>query len=191
MLWMHSPPQVKTLRQFSADDPWNGMQRASFRVEAAWGGFAPAYAVAEDSMPRQYAIVSNASGKRHRLPDVLAGLWLGGKLPAESLPALLNALEPSLNRFDYIAHLSLTPFQQRFRLWVGPVVGLLVMVLTVSITMLEPQVRLQGLTNKILTDGFLAAAVLGGIPGLPMWLLDRRRRRQMERVLQLPVGSIA
>lgn len=35
MLWMHSPREVKTLRHFSADDPWNGTPRASFRLEAA------------------------------------------------------------------------------------------------------------------------------------------------------------
>lgn len=189
MLWMRAPLQTRTLRQFVADDPWNGTSRVTFRIEAAWGGFAPAYAVAEGSLPRKYAIVSSPGEQRHRLPDVLAGLWLNGKLPAERLPALLKALEPSLNRLDYFAHLTLTKFQQRVRVWLGPVVTLLVLALAVGIVIFEPMVRERGATADVLGGGLLAAAGVGGIPWLLMWLLERRRRKQIDQVMQLHAAT--
>jgi len=191
MLWTKAPTQVGKLRQFTADDPWSGTSRASFSIEATSGGFAPAYAMAEDSLPRKYAIVSSADGKRHKVPDVLAGLWLSGKIQAESLPALLKALQPSLNYFDYVAHMSLTLFQRRFRLWVGPVVAVLILLLVVAIVIFEPMVRQNGVVGDVLGGGLLAAVVIGGIPGVLVWLLERRRQQQIEQVLQLATAPTA
>ncbi|MFC4314140.1 hypothetical protein ACFPN2_34015 [Steroidobacter flavus] len=77
------------------------------------------------------------------------------------------------------------PFQRRFRVWLGPVVGILILLLAVAIVIFEPWIRTRGLTGEVLMNGGTAAAVFGGVPWALIWLLERRRSQQIQRVLEM------
>jgi hypothetical protein len=98
------PRRVRTDTAFRAADPWNAGRVTDWTVEA--------YVMVPEHRPdpgnlysmgasERFAIRSDVDGGEHFLPESLIRLWREQRVAAERLPALLHALEPTLNRTDY------------------------------------------------------------------------------------------
>ena len=97
------PVRVKTEGSFTAEDPWNENRRTSFNVEAyllvpRGTRVAPGTKALAGYL---YGIRSELDGCDHMMPESLVELWRTGRIPAETLPKLLQRMEPTLKKADY------------------------------------------------------------------------------------------
>ena len=116
------PVKVRTLRQFTAADPWSNragapwsislfrMVMEDYAVAAAWKEMnrAPTAAADDDPRPGGRALKRDEAigletprdGMR-LLPRALTRRWLDGEARDDALPELLHRLEPRLRRVDF------------------------------------------------------------------------------------------
>jgi hypothetical protein len=116
------PVKVRTLREFTAADPWSDRNAArwsislfrfvmeDYAVGAAWKEMDPTRPRAADDDPgldgrtlrRDEVIGLETRDDRPRLlPRMLTRRWLEGEVRDEVLPSLLHRLEPRLRRVDF------------------------------------------------------------------------------------------
>jgi hypothetical protein len=116
------PVKVRTLREFTAADPWSGRAAApwsislfrmvmeDYAVGAAWKEMNPTRPRAADEDPspggrslrRDEAIgLETPGGGARLLPRALTRYWLEGEVGDDALPRLLHTLEPRLRRVDF------------------------------------------------------------------------------------------
>jgi len=117
------PVKVRTLREYTAADPWSGRAAAPWSISlfrmvmedhavgAAWKEMDPTRPRATDEDPgpgggralrRDEAIgLETPSDGTRLLPRALTRRWLDGDIRDEALPPLLHTLEPRLRGVDF------------------------------------------------------------------------------------------
>lgn len=106
------PVRIRSVGHFTASNPWNGGAPAEWSIETyrmvqeRYAGLVaknPVGRAANLVAPKgeAFGIRSEADGRYHILPPVLAQLWQENQVDATQLPRLLRAIEPELKRGDY------------------------------------------------------------------------------------------
>lgn len=185
MYWIYTPRKTENLASFEAPDPWHAGQPTSFTLDRCFDGrYVPDYSAFDDqSIPHRYAVKSALDGEHRALPDSLAGLWLEKRVAADRLPALLNALEPELQRSDYFRLMTLNRLQRGIRIYGmtvgGAIVGAIVALGGVSF-LVSPSMGLRVAGGVMLAAGVLLLV----LPGRVVRGWKRRRAQQTVRVLE-------
>jgi hypothetical protein len=175
-MWIYTPKKVQNLARFTAPDPWHDNQPTSFDLDRCFdGGFVPDYAAFEDeSLPQKYALRSALEREHRVLPDSLASLWRGGKIPPDRLPMLLKGLEPNLTRSDYVRLLSMNRMQRSIRTYAPPSLGVFLLLIGIALLFVEVE------TGAVM---MAIGALLIAIPVRIMRRLNARRRQQTDWAL--------
>jgi hypothetical protein len=171
------PRRARTEARFRAADPWNGEAPAELSIEAYY--YVPEH-VREASAPWRwcdtplYALRSEIDGAERFLPEALSRLWREGKVPAESLPRLLQEMEPELEEEDF------QPLMEvRTERWLT-VLSMVVVLGTAGLLVTWPAGNQPGLSLTALVCGGIVAGggFLGALLLLPSYFAGRRRRRR-------------
>jgi len=95
------PVRVKTETSFTTKDPWNQNRSTPFTLEVYWQPIRGMVPKPDKKKPFLYGIRSNTDGVERLLPDSLCELWLQNRVAVETLPRLLQQMEPTLKKSDY------------------------------------------------------------------------------------------
>ena len=173
------PGCLRTLATFTAPDPWNQDRPTTFNIEEYVMVPEGAVRVVDTGMTvHVFGLRSETDGADHVLPESLFELWRTGRIPPETLPRLLLAIQPKLKKSDYRAVL-----HDPWRPWTGPIAGLIIGLLPVCVYLFEPEVRASARLPGVLEACLSLGLVTGGASHLPFFLLRRRRSRQMQWAL--------
>lgn len=104
-----APLHYRTIRRFTAPNPWNRGMRAEWTVSS--------YMIINEKLvtpdaamtlkpnrllrPELIGICSEPDKRYHLLPSALSELWKNNQVPDERLPELLKEMEPKLNDGDF------------------------------------------------------------------------------------------